>query len=102
MPESILQALNRQKKSGGLPPLYKELQEKDPLLAQRISPNDSYRIIRAVSVIRSEGRKLTEIKKAYFKENLPWSYRKIGLSIGREELEKRIRWRVRSQLKKGL
>lgn len=100
--KAILGELEQINKTKGLGALYKELQEKDPLLAQNISLNDSYRIIRALSVIRNEGRKLTEIKTEYFKKSLPWIYKKIGLSISKEELEKRIRKRVHSQIKRGL
>ena len=76
--------------------------ETDPSLAESINPNDSYRILRALSVITNEKRPLSEIKKRNIVKKLNWPYKKIGLQISKEELEKRIIHRTASLLKKGL
>lgn len=102
VPKNILNELEKLKKTKGLEWLYKELRQKDPLLSETVSSNDSYRIIRALSVIRNEARPLSQIKKDYSAQKLPWAYRKIGLKISKEELEKRIIQRTQIMLKKGL
>ncbi|MCY4321945.1 MAG: tRNA (adenosine(37)-N6)-dimethylallyltransferase MiaA [Bdellovibrionaceae bacterium] len=82
--------------------LYQILEKKDPLTAKNISPNDSYRIQRALYLINKEDKKLSQIKKDFKKQTLPWSYRKIGLKIPKEQLLKRVKQRTQSMLKKGL
>ena len=102
VPKNVLNKLEGLKKTKGLEWLYKELCQKDPPLSETISPNDSYRIIRALSVIKNEGRPLSQIKRGYSAKKLPWPYRKIGLKISKEELEKRIMKRTQIMLKTGL
>ena len=102
VPENILRELKEAQKTKGLQWLYQELCETDPSLAESINPNDSYRILRALSVITNEKRPLSEIKKRNIVKKLNWPYKKIGLQISKEELEKRIIHRTASLLKKGL
>jgi len=47
----------------GWPALHAELQRLDPLAAQRIGPNDSQRIQRALEVCQESGRPLSELQK---------------------------------------
>ena len=102
VPKNILKELKEAQKTKGLQWLYQELCEKDPSLAESINPNDSYRILRALSVITNEKRPLSEIKKRNIVKKLNWPYKKIGLQISKEELEKRVIRRTASLLKKGL
>ena len=102
VPERILNELEYRKKTKGLKVLYEELYREDPVFAQTISSKDDYRVIRALSVIKTEGRPLSEIRKENQIKKLPWPYRKIGLSISKEDLKKRIIIRVKTMLKKGL
>ena len=102
VPKSILRDLKEAENTKGLEWLYKELCQKDPSLAENISPNDSYRILRALSVIKNENQSFSEIKKRSVMQKLNWPYQKIGIKISKEELEKRIIHRTASLLKKGL
>lgn len=91
---------------GGLEVLYSELTQKDPEAAARISPRDRYRIIRALEIIRSDpsGSTLSDIKRrfALSAPEVPFTAYKIGLSLDREILRKRVRERTSKMLKAGL
>ncbi|MCY4512133.1 MAG: tRNA (adenosine(37)-N6)-dimethylallyltransferase MiaA [Bdellovibrionales bacterium] len=100
--EDIMEELNTLYKSKGLEFLYKELQKKDPEHARKIGLEDRYRVLRSLAIIKSEGCSVSEIKRRFSPEKLPWPYLKIGLDISREELVKRVENRTRIMLKKGL
>ena len=102
IPQSIkkeIEILNRDK---GLDFLYQELKLKDAKLAENISPKDSYRIIRSLCIIRNENKSLSQIKKEFTPFKLPWKYKKIGLSISKQELLKKVEERTRHMLARGL
>jgi tRNA dimethylallyltransferase len=81
--------------------LFKELQSVDPLSAQNIEPNDSYRIIRALEVFRSSGRALSSYTVPH---TLRQDYKilLIGLQRKREKLYERIEKRVAWMFEHGL
>ena len=81
--------------------LYRMLQECDPDAAARIQPNDRYRTMRALEVLKSTGKSL-------FSFAWPRETRKdmrmllIGLDRPREELYARIDQRVCTMFREGL
>lgn len=82
--------------------LYELLKKKDPKTAKQISSKDKYRILRFLSLIESEGKPLSQIKKEFKEQRLPWPYKKVGLSISKKELLKRVEKRTVKMLKEGL
>lgn len=102
VPKNIIKNLEIQLKEKGLSHLYQLLKTKDLKTAKQISPNDSYRIFRALSLMESEGKTISQIKKEFKEEKLPWSYLKLGLKIPKEELLKRVKKRTHKMLKEGL
>ena len=100
--ESVLQGLKKDSEGEGPDFLYEELKKKDPELADQIHSRDHYRIFRALAVIRSEGRPLSEIKRGFSPSASPWPSCKVGLRISREELVKRVESRTREMLQRGL
>ena len=84
--------------------LHSELVDKDPEAAQKISPNDHYRIGRALEVIRGEGRRLTDIKKEFEseQESFPYPLLKIGIYVDRDLLRRKVTQRVDAMLSEGL
>ena len=103
VPELIVKELSEKEKARGLKALYEELRQKDPKTASNVSEKDRYRILRALAVIKNEGRPLSEIKaEKILPCPLPFDYRKIGLHISKNLLGEKIRLRVKSMLKKGL
>lgn len=102
VPKKIIEELSEQQKRKGFLYLYRKLLKKDPLSAKAISPKDHYRVIRALAVIKNEGRPLSEIKRENRVKELPWLYKKIGLKISKENLRKRVVFRVQTMLRKGI
>ena len=86
------------KKSKGLGFLYQQLQKKDPEYALQVHPNDSYRIIRALSI----KEKLSTIQKKFKTRPFPYPLLKIGLKAKKEILKKRVQLRIEEQIKNGL
>jgi tRNA dimethylallyltransferase len=81
--------------------LYKQLKRMDPESAERINPNDTRRIIRALEVSLKADRKISEFQLL---STIPQSYNfiKIGLLRDRAELYRLIEQRVDNMMQKGL
>jgi tRNA dimethylallyltransferase len=84
--------------------LYQELVAADPVTAAKISPNDHYRISRAIEMMRTHGRPVSEIKKEFLEQAEPFPYPllKLGIRGSREELTPRVRLRTQKMLQAGL
>ncbi len=94
--------LEREADEKGLSHLYSELLHADPEVTRTIHAHDRRRIVRALEVLRSTGRKLSELWKnrsACFPEN---SYRCFGIEWEREALYRRIDERVEEMVRRGL
>ena len=102
VPAEINKKLKELQKQKGLDHLYQELKKKDRERAKQISPKDSYRIFRALSLIESKGKSLSQAKKEFKEQKLPWPYLKVGLKISKEELLKRVEKRSKKMIKEGL
>lgn len=89
-------------KEKGLPYLYELLKKQDPETAKQISPQDRYRILRSLHLMEIEGKKVSEIKKEFKGQKLPYPYLKVGLKISKEDLLDRIKKRSERMLKEGL
>lgn len=103
--EGLMETLREQAaKPEGLLALYEELKTFDPASAEKIHPNDEYRITRAVEIIRSSGRKPSELReeKARAANPFPYPLQKIGVAWERPELHQRIHQRVKKMLSAGL
>ncbi len=84
--------------------LWNELHHADPITSAKIHKNDHYRLVRALEVIRREGRPLSEIKKIFESqtESYPIDYIKLGLHWPKEKLEVRVKARTAKMLEQGL
>jgi len=81
--------------------LYRHLKALDPEALQKITPNDTRRIIRALEVCLKSKGPVSEIQKRLTKP-LPYNFLKIGLSRDRSELYRIIEDRVDNMLAHGL
>lgn len=81
--------------------LYAELIEKDPDYAKKIKPQDSYRIARAIEVIRETGQTMTSFRRNFRPEDFPYLSLKVGLRLSKQQLVERIKQRVVEMLAKG-
>jgi tRNA dimethylallyltransferase len=82
--------------------LYDRLKRVDPDTADRLHPNDSYRIIRALETIESTGRSISEHQQDHGFSDQPFNALKICLQIDRQKLYERIDKRVDMMIEEGL
>ena len=82
--------------------LYRRLEAVDPAAAQRLHPNDSVRILRALETIETSGKTISKFHSEHEFKDAPYSALKIGLEMDREKLYRRIDQRVDAMLSAGL
>lgn len=97
----IKEKLEEKIKIEGIYYVYKELKELDPDSADAIHPHDRYRILRALEVYYTTGKRFSEFKKEH-KSVIQNKILKIGLHLPRETLCQRISERTDQMFKKGL
>lgn len=99
-PDSELRrSLEARVQAEGSDVLYKELQELDPVAAERIDPRNIRRVIRALEVYQLTGKPFSQLGQ---KEPLLSRSLIIGLTTGRDELYRRIDLRVDEMIEHGL
>jgi len=81
--------------------LYRRLEEVDPGRAEELSPLDTRRVVRALEVVISTGRRMTELIREKTSP-LSCDYIKIGLTRQRDELYRIIERRVEEMFEAGL
>lgn len=99
----ILDELNDQLEREGVNTLYQELKEVDPESADRLNPNDTQRITRALAVYRMSGKTLSHFWKLPNIEPLPYPTLKLGLYNNNVALRNRaIETRYHQMIEEGL
>ncbi len=97
----VRERLQEQARIYGAGYLYQRLSRHDPDTAERIHPNDTYRIIRALEVHELTGKTITAFQQDHgFKDNR-FRVLKIGMHIDREVLYDRINHRVDAMIDSG-
>lgn len=99
----IKEKLEERIKTEGICSIFNELKEIDPDSATTIHPHDRYRILRALEVYYTTGKRFSDFKnehKPVIAKDL--SVLKIGLHLPREALHQRILERTDQMFKKGL
>jgi tRNA dimethylallyltransferase len=94
--------LNQEAKTKGNLPLYNELKTLDAEYAAKIHVNDTYRILRALELLRSGSKKVSEIQKAFTQAERPYQIVEFGLVRPRDELAKAVEARTNHMIKSGL
>jgi tRNA dimethylallyltransferase len=100
--ERIRAELQAREQAEGLAGLYRELTRIDPAAAERINPNDSRRIIRAIEVYKITGRPISNLQKQWDKHNTKHDWTIIGLRRDRADANGRINKRAKKMLAAGL
>lgn len=99
--EQIRGQLRQRAKDGGLEHLYRKLEIVDPTAAERISPSDAKRIIRALEVYQLTGQPISSLQRQWGQEATErWTI--IGLRRDKAEESKRINGRVQRMVDAGL
>ncbi len=85
----------------GAESLYKRLLTSDREAADKIHPNDTFRIIRALEVYETTGMTISEHHKKHAFSGNRFNVLKIGLTTEREDLYKRIEKRIDLMVEAG-
>jgi tRNA dimethylallyltransferase len=102
IPSDIRGAVRARLESDGVPALYAELIERDPVTAARLMPLDRTRIARALEVVLATGRSLSD----WHQEELPALLNpatsvKVFMTVERKDLVARIETRFAAMLEAG-
>jgi len=98
----IRERLKEEAETTGMDTLYRRLVAYDSAAAERIHPNDSFRIIRALEVREATGRPISDIHRDHRFVDEPFDVLKIGLQMDRDTLYDRINRRVEGMMSNGL
>ncbi|MGD9054889.1 MAG: tRNA (adenosine(37)-N6)-dimethylallyltransferase MiaA [Desulfobacterales bacterium] len=93
--------LKAEAKTHGIEYLHQRLRRLDPEAAQRLHPNDTYRILRALEVVEASGKSISHHHRQHGFTEQPFDALKIGLEMERELLYERINKRVDAMFAAG-
>jgi tRNA dimethylallyltransferase len=99
---ALREELSAEFRSLGREPLIAELRSADPESAARIHPNDDYRLLRALEILRLTGRPPSSYAMNAGKRRDKYRFLLIGLEWERETLYKRINRRCAQMFRAGL
>lgn len=85
----------------GLAAMYEDLKVKDPLYAEKISQNDTYRILRAHEVLL-EGNLPSSLQNNKKKADFPYPLLKLYVNQSRADLRPKVEKRTQKMLEMGL
>ena len=97
----VRKKLRMEAKEFGLASLYEKLSRLDPTASSRIHPNDERRIIRALEIYETTGRRISALQEQATSRNGGYSPVMIGLNRPRWELYRRIDERVEAIFQHG-
>jgi tRNA dimethylallyltransferase len=100
--QQIRAELKARAEAEGLAELHRELTKIDPIAAERINPNDSKRIIRALEVHQLTGKPISSLQKQWDRRDAKHDWTIIGLRREKTEESKRINNRVKNIIADGL
>ena len=98
----IRKQLHQIAETRGAEHLYQNLKQIDPVTADRLHPNDTFRIIRALEVYRVTGAPLAHFHDTHRFSGHRYRTLKIGLDMDRKLLYDRINDRVEAMMGEGL
>lgn len=102
IPDDVRAAVRAREKEQGLAAIYADLQIKDPVIAARLKPGDTQRILRAMEVVEATGTPLSEWQAApLMKPERDWQFHVVQLRPEKEAREIKIRKRLENMLAAG-
>lgn len=100
--ENYRKELEDIKEKEGLEKLYEMAVKIDPIAMQKISKNDSKRIIRVLEIYEATGKTKSQQEVESRTKDVPYNYKVFAITMDREKLYDRINKRVDIMLEKGL
>jgi tRNA dimethylallyltransferase len=80
---------------------YEELRRVDPAAAERIHPNDTKRVVRALEVYRLTGSPITSLQRQWDSDAVRTDALLVGLEWPTPQINQRINARVREMIERG-
>ncbi len=96
------QAIDEEVQQVGLERLHERLKLVDPLSAEKLHPNDTKRIVRALEVLHLTGKPISHQQREFEHSLRPEQCRVFWLHRPRPELHQRIEQRVEAMFRDGL
>jgi tRNA dimethylallyltransferase len=100
--EEAQKTVNEGYRSGGLAWLREQILLLDPILECEMDLQNARRMLRALELMRTIGKPLSQIRAMYEKEALPYPSVNIYLDVPRDQLYHRINSRVDAMMSQGL
>jgi tRNA dimethylallyltransferase len=100
--QTTMEQLTLELEEKGAQYLHDRLKQCDPVYAQKIHPNDSFRVIRALEVFETSGVPMSQSQKEHDFGQRRYETLKFGLFMDRKKLYERINLRVDMMLDAGL
>ena len=100
--EQVRAKLHARVDAEGPAELHRELMQIDPVAAERINPNDTRRIVRAIEVYQTTGRPISSLQKQWQTPQRQDDWTIIGLRREKVDASSRINKRVRKMIEAGL
>lgn len=100
--DNIRRALEERIEREGIAVLHRELRVIDPETAEKISPNDPVRIVRALEIYELSGKPACLIRREGHYSKPDFNFLWIGLELPRKILYERIDTRVDGMIESGL
>jgi len=102
IPEEVRNRLRSRLQEEGRDELYRQLRERDPLVAESLRPQDGQRIVRALEVLEATGRSIADFQAQAGAVIVdPSTSRKIVVVPDRAILHQRINGRFEKMLEQG-
>nr|WP_205634486.1 tRNA (adenosine(37)-N6)-dimethylallyltransferase MiaA [Rhizobium altiplani] len=102
IPEEVRSRLRSRLQEEGRDELYRQLRERDPLVAESLRPQDGQRIVRALEVLEATGRSIADFQAQTGPVIVdPSTSRKIVVAPDRAILHQRINGRFEKMLEQG-
>ncbi len=106
IPEEVVESVEKQyavEDSFDTAKMHEDLQKADPKAAATIHPNDKYRVVRALSIIRHTGKKPSEMEPAHKTATQAGQlWLKYSMAISRHALGAQIVTRTDAMIRSGL
>jgi len=99
---ATIDKLNRVLEDKGAPALHDQLTKCDPAAAEKIHPNDGFRIVRALEVFLTTGAPISQCQQIHDFKSDRYQSLTFGLQMDRTLLYDRINQRVDIMMAKGL
>ena len=99
--EQMRARLHARAEAQGPAELHRELTRIDPVAAERINPNDTRRIVRALEVYETTGKPISNLQKQWQRPQIQDEWTIIGLRREKTDASSRINKRVKRMIAAG-